>query len=160
MKQSKKYNVNIGGATVLLVLVVFALTVFAVLSLRASYQELSMARLSNQSIQRFYKVDSIAEEIYAKVCEIINKIGTEEGTGDALLDQLSKEDNIGGVRLDKNSQLLTYEVQADYNEILEVKLQLPKENQSKVSVYSWKLIWTGNDEYESETADIWDGLLD
>ena len=42
--KNPRYHMNIGGASIILLIAVFGLTVFAVLSIRASYKERQMAQ--------------------------------------------------------------------------------------------------------------------
>ena len=148
---------NIGGASILLIIVIFALTIFAILSLRASYHEVKMSEKTKSSIEAYYKADAKAEEILMQISEAM---ATQESTLDMAL--LAKDlSMIKELQIDETTHILTYLVPVDYNKILEVKLQLPEKSGALITVYSWKMISTKQGDYDdSNLEDIWDGILE
>lgn len=157
MKQKNRYHMNIGGASILLILVIFSLTIFAILSLRASYHEVKMSEKTKTSVEAYYEADAKAEEILMQVSEAVI---SQENTLDLvqLVNDLSTVENL---EIDESTHILTYIVSMDYNRTLEVKLQLPKKSKDKITIYSWKMISTEQGDYvDSGMEDIWDGLLD
>ena len=65
--KNPRYHMNIGGASIILLIAVFGLTVFAVLSIRASYKERQMAQKNREAVEAYYEADARAEEIFAQV---------------------------------------------------------------------------------------------
>lgn len=66
---SGNFKVNIGAPSIILLLVVFALTIFALLSIRASYNELGLAKTSLEAAQRYYEAEGRAETVRARLDE-------------------------------------------------------------------------------------------
>ena len=156
MKQKNSYHMNIGGASILLILVIFSLTIFAILSLRASYHEVKMSEKTKTSIEAYYKADAKAEEILMQVSEAI---AIQEEFLDLTI--LAKDLSVESLQIDESTHILTYLVQIDYNRNLEVKLQLPEKSQNQITVHSWRMISTEQGDYEDTSMeDIWDGILD
>ncbi len=157
MKRKNSYHINIGGASILLVIAVFALTVFAILSLRASYHEVKMSEKTRNAIQEYYTADSRAEEILMQISEVVAK-------QDSSLDiaKLSQDLSIiDKLKIDKSTHILTYNVPVNYNKDLEISLKLPTKMDEGVTVHSWKMVLTELGDYnDSSMEDIWDGILD
>lgn len=58
---------NIGGASIILILVVISMCIFAILSVRASYNDLKLARNSREYVEEYYKADAQAERFVAVI---------------------------------------------------------------------------------------------
>jgi hypothetical protein len=156
MKQKSSYHMNIGGASILLVLAIFALTVFAILSLRASYHELKMSEKTRDSVQAYYEADAKAEEYYMQITQTL--ASEESLTTDQLIEKLS---DINGLQIDDTTNIMTYVVPTDYNMVLRVQLELPKSFQGLAKIQSWRMITSEQGDYDaSSTEEIWDGILD
>ncbi len=156
MKQKNSYHINIGGASILLVLAVFALTVFAILSLRASYHEVKMSEKTRNAIEDYYVADSKAEEILMQISEIVAKQDTSNFL--MLSQELSVIDKL---KIDESTHILTYTVPVTYNIDLEIKLKLPTSTEDGVTVHSWRMISTEQGDYnDSSMEDVWDGILE
>lgn len=156
MKENHSYHMNIGGASILLVLAIFGLTVFAILSLRASYHEVKMAEKTRDSVQTYYEADAKAEEYYAQINQII---GTKESLDyQELLELLG---NIENLQIDETTHILTYFVDTNYNMALQVQLKLPDQYPGRAKVHSWKMITSEQGDYSSYNDEvIWDGIFD
>lgn len=156
MRRNNSYHMNIGGASILLVLAIFALTVFAILSLRASYHEMKMAEKNRDAVQAYYEADSIAEEYYM---EITQTLAMEESLeNQQLLEKLRCIDNI---YIDDNTQILTYSVGVNDHMDLQVQLKLPDSNKGLVKIHSWKMITSLQDDYSNTDAEeVWDGIIE
>lgn len=147
---------NIGGASILLVLAIFALTVFAILSLRASYHELKMSEKTRDSVQAYYEADAKAEEYYMQVTQAL--ASQEILTSEQLVEKLS---DINSLNVDNTTNIMTYEVPTDYNMVLQVQLKLPESLQGIAKIQSWRMITSEQGDYgASSTEEIWDGILD
>lgn len=157
MKRKNSYHINIGGASILLVLAVFALTVFAILSLRASYHEVKMSEKTRNAIQDYYTADSKAEEILMQISEVVAK---QDSSLDItkLSEKLSIIENL---KIDRSTHILTYNVPVNYNINLEITLKLPTSTEDGVTVHSWRMISTEQGDYnDSSMEEIWDGILE
>ncbi|MDD5936961.1 MAG: hypothetical protein PUC65_15595 [Clostridiales bacterium] len=157
MKQKNSYHMNIGGASILLILAIFALTVFAVLSLRASYHEVKMSEKTRDTIEEYYAADAKAEEILMQISETLKQ---QEGAIDfsSLSEKLS---GIDSLEIDEITHILTYTVSMNYNSTLEIKLKLPINAREGVKVHSWRMLSTEQGDYDdSGVEDIWDGILE
>ncbi len=156
MKQKNSYHMNIGGASILLVLAIFALTVFAVLSLRASYHELMMSAKTRDSVQAYYEADAKAEEYYMLINQTLM-------SGEILnLDRLSEKlSEINDLQIDDSSNIMTYVVPTDYNMALQVELKFPENLYGLAKIQSWRMINSEQGDYDSSnTEEVWDGILD
>lgn len=73
MKNNIKNRMNTGGALVILVILVVAMSLFALLAIRSSLNEKRLSLKTKESIENFYKMDAEATRIYARLDEIIAK---------------------------------------------------------------------------------------
>lgn len=69
----KYYNgsIGVGGASLLLIFVLLSLTTFATLSLVSANADKGMVDRDAQAVTNYYAADSIAEEMLAKIGEIV-----------------------------------------------------------------------------------------
>lgn len=70
MKEKKELKINIGGASVILILLVLALSIFAVLSIRASNNEWRLAKKTAEAVKKYYDADREAVEVIKQINEI------------------------------------------------------------------------------------------
>ncbi len=71
MKNAIRDRMSTGGALVILVILVVAMSMFAVLAVKSSLNEENLAKKTRESIEKFYKMDTEAVRIYAKIDGII-----------------------------------------------------------------------------------------
>ena len=138
--KNPRYHMNIGGASIILLIAVFGLTVFAVLSIRASYKERQMAQKNREAVEAYYEADARAEEIFAQVANKWEDAG-RVGSAQAVLDAKVAENEI------------SFQVDVDHNRVLYVSLGLDK---GGCSVLHWKLV-SGTSGSYGESIDLWDG---
>lgn len=75
-------TVNAGGAIIIIIFVVLCLTIFGLLSFTTSFADKKLADKNMQSVSRYYKADSEAEEILAMLYDsIYTKIQTASVSG-------------------------------------------------------------------------------
>ena len=72
MKNNIKNRMNTGGALVILVILVVAMSLFAVLAIQSSLNEKRLSTKTKEGIENYYKLDAEAERIYAGIDEIIS----------------------------------------------------------------------------------------
>lgn len=73
MRNNVKNRMNTGGALVILVILVVAMSLFAVLAIQSSLNERRLSLKTEQSIENYYKMDAEAERVYARIDEIVAK---------------------------------------------------------------------------------------
>lgn len=72
-------KLNIGGPSVVLLFTILILALFGVLSVRAAYAELKLARRSYEAVRNYYQADALTENELMKIAEADDIItGTEE----------------------------------------------------------------------------------
>lgn len=71
MKNNKRDRVSVGGASIILIMLVLALSSFALLAIRSSMNERRLATKTAKSIKEYYEMDAEATEIYADIDETI-----------------------------------------------------------------------------------------
>lgn len=87
MKKNEKstvFRMNVGGASIILILVVIAMCIFAILSVRASYNELKLARNSKEYITDYYAADTASEKAYGLAAEKYAETGSLEAAAAEL----------------------------------------------------------------------------
>lgn len=142
MKHKNEFHMNIGGASIILLLIVFALTIFAALSVRASYHELKLAEETRRSVETYYKADATAESVKNAICRAFEE-HVEDG---GALETFSYDGNKcvdGEIR---------FNVKAGDNNTLNVKLILSRDGSVKVN--EWRL-----GEYTHGTYDENGGMI-
>ncbi len=73
MRNNIKNRMNTGGALVILVILVVAMSLFAVLAIRSSLNEKKLSLKTKEGIENYYMLDAEAERIYARIDEIVAK---------------------------------------------------------------------------------------
>lgn len=144
-----RYHMNIGGASILLLVTVFALTVFAVLSIRASYNERQMAQKARDAVEHYYAADAKAEEAYALVKKAWE--AKPKSTPEMVLAGITLPDGIAAKAQEDGIVLLAG---VDNNRTLRVVLHLGDTCQIK----EWRLLGDSYGDY-GEAADLWDGVF-
>lgn len=153
--RDSKYHTNIGGASIILLIAVFAMTVFAVLSIRASYNELKMAEKNRDSVEAYYEADAAAEEINAVLCRTWQAMEKEDRQEAAavLADAGSlKEEAVFRAEGD----ILDYFVKVDYNRTIQVTICFSAE---EYRIAGWRLVTEEYGSYDGEENEIWDGVI-
>lgn len=108
MKNNKRDRVSVGGASIILIMLVLALSSFALLAIRSSMNERRLATKTAKSIKEYYEMDAEATEIYADINETI-KAGKHLGEGLSTLRE-KYQDTIEAELEDENSFFAKYSV--------------------------------------------------
>ena len=66
MRNNIKRRINSGGALVILVILVVAMSIFAILAVQSSLNEKKLSTKTDESIRTYYRMDAEAERVYAK----------------------------------------------------------------------------------------------
>lgn len=73
MEEKKGFSINVGASSIILILLVLSLSIFAALSIKASNNEYKLALKTAQSVQEYYEAD-------AKALGLLGKEGAVDGT--------------------------------------------------------------------------------
>lgn len=148
MKKTNEYHMNIGGASIILLIIVFALTIFAILSVRASYHEMKLATKTRESVENYYELDSEAE---------IKKIYVENTFRKAMY--MAQDGKIYDLfntdGYTQEGDLVTYTVEKNGSRLY-VTLQLLSD--ATTVVKEWRLEEKEEGNY-GQGSDIWNGDL-
>jgi hypothetical protein len=162
MKEKGNYRFNIGGASIILLLVVLALTLFAVLSIRASYHELQLTKKTTEVVEEYYLADAKAEDILMQVNEKLelyhgNNIPIDLGE---LYSEIKKIEGV--TEAGEQDNIVNYQVEMNDVAFLKVKLNLNimPETDPVFEVKSWKMVNIEQGDYGSNDIDIWDGNIE
>ena len=121
MRNNIKRRINSGGALVILVILVVAMSIFAILAVQSSLNEKKLSAKTDESIRTYYRMDAEAERVYAKIDEII-KTSEDLSSDLAKLKELKdvKPDDggvlveVGDIKYEGNSpSLISYSVVKD-----------------------------------------------
>lgn len=173
MKENKGFVLNVGTASILLVLLVFVLSVFAVLSIQASNGEWKLAQKTGKAVQDYYEADQKAEYMLCRVDtilhstsieqleEVLKNIEVTEEKSLKGLEHISLELNEGASfsETDQKIGTLTYSIVEQENSSLEVELTILANRNYEIK--KWKTVrkaWELND-FE-EGAELWDGMTE
>ena len=85
-ENGNSFKLNIGGPSIILLLTVLGLSVFAILSIRAAYSGLKLARTSGASIAAYYQAEARAEEILFEARELVAANGVNSDIGSELIE--------------------------------------------------------------------------
>ena len=153
--ENSKYRMNIGGASILLLIAVFAMTVFAVLSIRASYNELQIAEKNRDSVEAYYEADAIAESTYAALCDAWQAAGIQmRQDAAAVLGSVAGLDQ--DIIFEAAGEVLDYFVKVDYNRTIQVTLHFSAEG---CHVAGWHMVAEEIGSYNGEIVEVWDGVV-
>lgn len=154
-------QMNIGSASIVLLLMVFALTVFALLAMKASYQELKRSEKVRDSVEEYYAADAKSEESLAFAIEKMNEAieKGKEGSQEALAYFDEEINQYEDYSFDKNSQILTFITPFDYNKHIETQFFIEKDFTSYWMI-SHKILVLGQEDYNQEELDLWDGIIE
>lgn len=172
MKENKGLIINVGTSSVALILLVFALSIFAILSIRASNSEVQLAKKTGESVQEYYVADSAAEYAFCYIQQIVKNSKIEEleenllnmdVSGQEELNNLQNmelhlEDNVifSGNQKDKLGTI-EYSILIEEGKRLEVGLALYGDR--SLSIEIWRMVKEPEDIEElGQDIEMWDGL--
>lgn len=173
MKENKGIVLNVGTASILLILLVFVMSVFSVLSIQASNNEWKLAQKTGCAVQSYYAADQKAEYMLCCVENILQNTSIEQledelkKIGETKEEPLNGMDNIN-LELVKDADFsgkgqkigtLTYSIKEQEKSNLEVELTILANR--KYEIEKWKIVreaWE-QDEFE-EGAELWDGMTE
>ena len=159
MEKKQEFKINIGGSSIILIIVVFALAIFAVLSIKASNSDLVLAKKTRTAISQFYQADSMAEEYLGKLDQVLKT----EKTSDALQAAL-KDVSFQPVLKAKSESTgsISYEVMINESATLQVALNysLDAAKTSAYDITTWKVNQQEIGDYDFNNFQFWDGTIE
>ena len=158
MKKSDDYHMNVGGASMILLLVVFALTVFAALSVRASFHEMKLAEKTKDAVQEYYAIDKAATEKMVAIEKAYKEYTVQSMAGGRIEPfrfegaEVSEDDS-------GNCVYVKYKVGSDVSEkSLNVTLRFAAKTEP--DIMQWAMSEGEHGDYgKGNGGDIWDGEL-
>jgi hypothetical protein len=141
-KISKKgtFGTTMGVTSIIAILVVLVLIVFAALSITTSKADLNLSERTAEMTTEYYAADSAAEE---KVAEVTEAVKDGDGWRDKLGDEYSVTEEDGRT-------VVRYDVTIDENKALSVRLGVAANGD--VSRELWQVHstseWSGNDDIQ------------
>lgn len=142
MKKEVKVKWNVGMSLVILVIVIFTLSVFAVLSVKASNSDLVLAKKTREDMQSYYKADMEAERLLMQIDQILKNY-YDDLSGLALKVQLQERiGDMGKVdaKTDKIGKI-TYRVPINTYAELEVAIDydIEPDREKYYNITKWKI---------------------
>ena len=104
MRNSIKNRMNTGGALVILVILVVAMSLFAVLAIQSSLNEKKLSLKTKEGIENYYMLDAEAERVYAKIDGIVAK-------SDNLAKELNEYKEFNDVTAEKDVKVEISDIQ-------------------------------------------------
>lgn len=123
-----------GGSSVIMILAVLCLTVFAALTITASESERNSALIYAESVKNYYKADLKASRFTAALMSAANTEDIKQLTENSGAVVEEKTDNNGTVILN-----IVYQTEIDENQLLEVRLKASPagKNGVRIDILQW-----------------------
>lgn len=123
MNKNKRDRVSVGGASIILIMLVLALSSFALLAIRSSMNERRLALKTAASIKEYYEMDAEATDIYAKLDKAArvgdmyeNLSALQEELADTLTVEFGEEESfLAKYSVTRGNRTLYIEVAGDKN---------------------------------------------
>ncbi len=166
MNKHKGLNMNIGTASIMLVLLIFVLVAFSVRSIKAANNELRLANKSVSSIQEYYTADAGAENIIYLIDEMMISEDKDKWEGKIveLNKQFEQEYDLEKVvmNIDEEENIIySFAIKMGETMKLQVGAKVSK-GEKRCSIIEWRIVSERQDEtYELEDdVELWDGIID
>ena len=159
MEKKLEFRINVGGSSIILIIVVFALAVFAVLSIKASNSDLVLAKKTRTAVSEYYQADSTAETYLAEIDQLLQSEKTSETLKKALK-TLSFQPVLESESASEGN--ISYNVKINDTATLEVVLtyKLDSINAPFYDVTVWKVNQEDVGDYDFDNFQFWDGTID
>lgn len=142
MKKEVKVKWNVGMSLVILVIVIFTLSVFAVLSVKASNSDLVLAKKTREDMQSYYKADMEAERLLMQIDQVLKNY-YDDLSGLALKVQLQERIGDMGKVAAKTDKIgkITYRVSINTYAELEVAIDydIEPDREKYYNITKWKI---------------------
>ena len=174
MTEKKGFLFNVGIPSILLILLSFALSVFAMLSIGASSSEQKLAEKTGESIREYYQADQKAEYVLCYMDALLETVDAEhleemlvgmEASQDAMLKDV---ENVS-VELEKNGGfssgkakkigMVSFGLPMTEKSTLQVELAIYSDRSYQVT--RWNTQVEDTNVYELEDGEeLWDGVTE
>lgn len=153
---------NIGTASIILVLLIFVLAAFSVRSIKAANGELRLANKTVLSVQEYYAADAEAENIIYALDNMM--LSGDEKQWKSKIEEINKQfEDMHGIEtivMDKNEEgklIYSFAVKMREHAKLQVKAEVSEEKLCQI--IEWRIISERPEEvYELEDdVELWDG---
>ena len=163
MKTNREFKWNVGGSLIILIIVVFALAIFSVLSIKASNSDLVLAKKTRDSVEEYYNADAEAEILLMKINQQLLEY-RENPSGEVLKVRLqmvvgdtgvvdAKSDKTGSVEYSiKMNEYATLDVSLEYN--------VEEDNNTRYNVVKWAVNQSEVGDPSYENSSFWDGTIE
>ena len=125
-KKKASFGTTMGVSSIIAILVILVLIVFAALSITTSKADLGLSQKTSNGVKAFYEADATAEDMMAEVAEAISS------------DALSGLPSDYEVSKSENSTLISYTVPIDDNRNLSVSLKA--DGDGKLTRELWQVV--------------------
>lgn len=165
MNKRKGFNMNIGTASIILVLLVFVLAAFSVRSIKAANSELRLANKTVLSIQEYYAADAEAENIIYALDGMM--MSGDEKQWKSKIGEMNRQFkemyDLEEIVMDKSEEgniIYSFAVKMGEMRKLQVKAEAAKEK--KCHITEWRIVSERPEEtYNLEDdVELWDGNVD
>lgn len=152
--KKKELKINVGGGSIILILLIFALSIFSVLSIRASANEFRLASKTADSVSEYYSADTKATELLARICNLGTFLQEDIET------YLSDVEEVTSVmEAEDGGTIVEYQVSINEKATLGVSVHLLLDGTH--NILKWKMSQEDDGEYEFgiEMENLWDGTI-
>ena len=150
MNENSNIKTNLGGPSIILVILVLSLTVFALLAVRSSLNEKKLADNTANSVSNYYSMNAKAEEFYA---ELQSKLDTGEDT-DWYADAPEGVTVTAVEMTGSQVSSVAYEVASELYDNMRLSVVLIRNDEDLLEVAEWRTITEEpEDGYELELSD-------
>ena len=156
MQGKEESRLSVGGASIILVIVVFALVIFAVLSIKASNSDLLLSKRTRETAIQYYKADERATEILKCIDE---RLITASLDGSDEKEDIEMAEEITYSKDSMNTGEIQYKVYMNEFASLVVKLSYDLQTKERYQVLEWKVEQKELGEYSFNEFEYWDGTL-
>lgn len=152
-KREGSFRINIGAPSIILVLTVLGLSIFAILSVRAAYTGLKLAKNSELAALRYYEADAKAQRFLFDYGEILAEAEETGADSEFIRSRLEELDGVRSVEADS----IVFEAYLNENSVLRLELAgdgtVPYRS---MTVRSYRTVTDNTDEYNGSGLDIID----
>lgn len=146
---------GVGYVSVMLIFAVICLTIFAVLSLKASLSDNSINERSGEFLKQYYAADTAAKEKLSKLNDIAFEIKNSEFFEDEFEE---KSKSIEGVAARRSTDGISVSFSVEINECQELSVNVLFDESGKYTVNKWQSRTVTIDDSNSH-INVWDGTF-
>ena len=153
MKEQKgsEFKLNVGLPSIILLLCVLGLSLFAILTIRAAYNGLKTAKTSRSAVQEYYSAETKVDAIRFNIASAFRECREKGLQQDELEERLRSVEGVGTVE----DGILTYSVRVNDYSAIRVEMSAMQDIDSyDLQVLSHKLVVDDMDGYSGTGFEI------